>query len=142
MRGYDEELASSYMAAEIHYREIRDGLKDYEKLSPEEREQLLRDVKMMDQHASVTLDIPRTVAPEEVITATVTTRGGADPHVGIQLVETAHRFQARAVSAVGWEIVGPPKVIGPASGHRLSPGDTLWLRPSSMVRRRPLRRAG
>lgn len=122
MRGCDEDLISSYMADEIHYREIREGLKDYEKLSAKERKQLLEDVKMMDQHASVTLDIPQTASPGEVITATVTTRGGADPHVGIQLVDIVHRFQGRAVSAAGWEIVGPPKVIGPDGEEQ-----TAWL---------------
>lgn len=122
MRGCDVDLVSSCMAEETHYREILEGLKEYEKLSEKERKQLLEDVKMTDENAWVKLDVPRTAARGEVITATVTTHGGGDPHVGIQLVDITHRFQARSVFAAGWEIVGPPRVIGPDGEEQ-----TAWL---------------
>ena len=39
--------------------------------------------------------------------------GGAGPAVGVALVDRAHRFFARPASALGFEVVGAPTVIGP-----------------------------
>ena len=39
--------------------------------------------------------------------------GGAGPSVGVGLVDRPHRFFAKPASALGWEVVGAPTIIGP-----------------------------
>jgi hypothetical protein len=80
-------------------------------MSPSDRQKLLADVKTMDQNASVTISVPQSLRPglEAQITAQVK---GGHGIVGVLLVDTDLRFQARPLQSDGWLIVGAPKVWG------------------------------
>src|SRR5947199_7476629 len=85
----------------------------YRDLSPGDREQLIAAIKWMDEQASVTIQAPSQARRSSRIEVTVVTRGGAGPVVGVSLVDSAIRYQARPISANGFKVVGPALVAGP-----------------------------
>ena len=85
----------------------------YRDLSPGDREQLIAAIKWMDEQASVTIKAPIQARRNSAIEVTVVTRGGAGPVVGVSLVDSAIRYQARPISASGFKVVGPALVAGP-----------------------------
>ncbi|GIX49214.1 MAG: hypothetical protein KatS3mg131_3425 [Candidatus Tectimicrobiota bacterium] len=123
---YHPELPAAASQAQVytskHYAALEKGDGAYRLLSAQEREQLLALAKKIDQHASVTLEAPSSAAPGEVITVTVTARGGIGPQVGLMLVDAPLRYQARPIQATGWYIVEAPQVIGPDGQAQ-----TTWL---------------
>ncbi len=129
LKGISEGFANSVMVENRHYKLIEAGEGEYKAMSPEDRAQLLRDVKAMDAAASVTLTAPATARPGQEITVAVTARGGAGPAVGLFLVDTPLRYQARSPAGDGWLIVGPPKIVGPDGKEQ-----TRWIdgRPSGL----------
>ena len=70
-------------------------------------------VRWVDEQAAVTLEAPRLAKKNHRIEVTVVTKGGAGPVVGISLVDSAVRFQARPIPSSGFKVIGPPVVIGP-----------------------------
>jgi len=50
-----ETLAAAQLVEGKHYKAIEEGRGGYKDMSPEERQKLLADVKLMDQNASVTV---------------------------------------------------------------------------------------
>lgn len=105
-----------------HYQALEKGSGGFKLLSTAEREQLLALAKKVDQHSSVTLEAPTSVAPGGTITVAVTAKGGIGPQVGIMLVDEPLRYQARPVQGAGWFITGAPQVIGPDGAAQ-----TTWL---------------
>ena len=87
----------------------------YHELSQPEREQLIAAINWMDKQASVTIRAPGQAKRNSRIEVTVTTRGGAGPVVGVSLVDSAVRFQARPIGSSGFKVIGPALVIGPSS---------------------------
>src|SRR5947209_9733898 len=85
----------------------------YRDLSPADREQLIAAIKWVDEQASVTIKAPIQARRNSPIEVTVITRGGAGPVVGVSLVDSAIRYQARPISASGFKVVGPALVAGP-----------------------------
>src|SRR5213594_5192645 len=85
----------------------------YRDLSPADREQLIAAIKWVDEQASVTIKAPIQARRNSQIEVTVITRGGAGPVVGVSLVDSAIRYQARPISASGFKVVGPALVAGP-----------------------------
>jgi len=85
----------------------------YRDLSPADREQLIAAIKWVDEQASVTIQVPSQARRSSRIEVTVVTRGGAGPVVGVSLVDSAIRYQARPISASGFKVVGPALVVGP-----------------------------
>src|SRR5437867_11257406 len=85
----------------------------YRELSPADREQLIAAIKWVDEQASVTIQVPSQARRSSRIEVTVVTRGGAGPVVGVSLVDSAIRYQARPISASGFKAVGPALVVGP-----------------------------
>lgn len=85
----------------------------YQDLSPEDRETLLAAVAWVDQHASVNIVAPRQARRNSRVDVTVVTTGGAGPVVGLSLVDSPLRFQARTITAGGFKVLGPALVIGP-----------------------------
>src|SRR5438132_490467 len=85
----------------------------YRDLSSADREQLIAAIKWMDEQASVTIKAPSQARRNSQIEVTVVTRGGAGPVVGVSLVDSAIRYQARPISASGFKVVGPALVVGP-----------------------------
>src|SRR2546422_7947589 len=89
----------------------------YRDLSPADREQLIAAIKWMDEQASVTIKAPSQARRNSQIEVTVVTRGGAGPVVGVSLVDSAIRYQARPISSSGFKVVGPALVAGTERGE-------------------------
>src|SRR5439155_15110560 len=85
----------------------------YRDLSAADREQLIAAIKWMDEQASVTIQAPSQARRSSRIEVTVVTRGGAGPVVGVSLVDSAIRYQARPISANGFKVLGPALAAGP-----------------------------
>lgn len=104
-------LANFVFVENRHYKAIEGGTGPYQAMSPEDRQKLLADVKVMDQNASVTLTAPATVQRGQEVQVTATVRGGSE-FVAVALVDTDLQRKARIIQADGWRIVAPPKVWG------------------------------
>jgi len=85
----------------------------YKDLSPEDRELLIAAVKWIDQYASVKLIAPSQARRNSRIDVTVLTRSGVGPVVGVSLVDSTLRYQARSITASGFKVIGPALVQGP-----------------------------
>ncbi len=124
--GYQPELPADQsrklVFTEKHYKALESGAGGFKLLGGDERRKLLALAKKIDKNASVKLEAPTSVAPGEMITVTVTARGGIGPQIGIMLVDEPLRYQARPIQGAGWFIVGPPQVIGPDGKQQ-----TTWL---------------
>src|SRR3990170_3328359 len=83
----------------------------YKAMSPADRQKLLADVKTMDRNASVTISVPQSLRPGQEAQITAQVKGGHGI-VGVLLVDTDLRFQARPLQSDGWLIVGAPKIWG------------------------------
>ncbi len=106
------ERAKSELATNKHFAQIRAGAGKYGELSVEDRARLIGLLSAVDRNSTITLEYPPQVAPGETFQVTVKVTGGAGPSVGVGLVDRSHRFFARPASALGWEVVGAPTIIG------------------------------
>jgi len=84
----------------------------YMELSSEEKEEIIRQAKLIDASSSVVLDAPKKMKAGQEASVTVKARGGNGPVICVMLVDRASRFQARPVSSAGWLIQGAPEVRG------------------------------
>jgi hypothetical protein len=107
------ERATAELPRNKHYAAIQAGTGNYSGLSEEERGRLVELLSAVDLNSTIALEFPAQVAPGETFQVTVKVTGGAGPSVGIGLVDRPHRFFARPASALGWEVVGAPTIIGP-----------------------------
>lgn len=105
--------AVAELAANKHYAAIKAGAGKYAELAEADRARLIELLAAVDQNSTIAMEFPAQVAPGETFQVTVKVTGGAGPAVGIGLVDRAHRFFARPASALGWEVVGAPTIIGP-----------------------------
>lgn len=121
------ERASAELAPNKHYAAIRAGDGKYSELSEKDRVRLIDLLSAVDRNSTIMLEFPAQVAPGETFQITVKLTGGAGPSVGVGLVDRPHRFFARPASALGWEVVGAPTIIGPTGPQ------------SSWIERRPER---
>jgi hypothetical protein len=85
----------------------------YKDLTPAERQSLLNAVKWADEQATVIIKGTAQAKRNSRIEVTVITRGGAGPVVGVSLVDSVVRFQARPIGSSGFKVLGPPLVVGP-----------------------------
>ena len=111
LRGEPEAFANSQVKENKHYKALEEGTGPYQNMSPADRQKLLMDVKTMDENASVTLGAPTSLKPGQEAQITVTVKGGHGP-VGVFLVDTDLRLQARPIQGDGWVIAAAPKVWG------------------------------
>ena len=105
--------ATNQLMTEKHYKALDQGLDAYKLLPAAEREKLLKQVKLVDQNSSISINAPKEVARGKTIKVQVKTKGGIGPGSSVMLVDTNLRMQARPIQGNGWLIVGPPEVIGP-----------------------------
>ena len=105
--------ATAELATNKHFAEITAGTGNYAELSAEERVRLIELLSKVDLNSTIALEFPPQVAPGETFQVTVKITGGAGPAVGVGLVDRSHRFFARPASALGWEVVGAPTILGP-----------------------------
>src|SRR5713226_7151980 len=85
----------------------------YKDLSAQDRETLIAAVKRVDQSASVKIVAPPQVRRNGRIDVTVVTKGGTGPVVGVSLVDSTLRFQARPITSSGFKVIGPAFTLGP-----------------------------
>jgi hypothetical protein len=111
LRNEPEAFAGSQVKETKHYKAIEDGTGPYQQMSPADRQKLLADVKLMDELASITLNLPAALKPGQEAQVTVVVKGG-NGVVGVFLVDTDLRLQARPLQSSGWTIVGAPKTWG------------------------------
>lgn len=122
VRNLPPDFAARQVVDAKHFKAILSGAGAYKDLSPADREKLVEDVKLVDAHAAVTLTAPATVARGQRVTVTVTVKGGSGPVVGVALVDSNLRYQARPIASDGWLVVGAPKVVGPDGAEQ-----TKWV---------------
>src|SRR2546426_170643 len=111
LRNEPEAFATSQIKENKHYKAIEDGIGPYQQMSAADRQKLLADVKAMDENASMALSVPTSLRAGQEVQVTVSVKGGHGV-VGVLLVDTDLRFQARPIQGDGWVIVGAPKVWG------------------------------
>jgi hypothetical protein len=85
----------------------------YKDLSAADRTALIEAIAWVDEQASVSIHAPKQAGRNRPIEVTVVTKGGAGPVVGVSLVDSAVRFQARPIGSSGFKVIGPALVIGP-----------------------------
>ncbi|TLY35138.1 MAG: hypothetical protein E6K60_11475 [Nitrospirae bacterium] len=85
----------------------------YKDLSATDREALINAIKWMDEQSSVVIKAPITVKRNSRMEVSVITKGGAGPVVGVSLVDSGVRFQARSIGSTGFQVLGPALVRGP-----------------------------
>jgi hypothetical protein len=107
------ERAIAELAVNKHFEAIRTGAGKYAALSEPDRAKLIELLSAVDRNSTIALEFPAQVAPGESFQVTVKVTGGAGPAVGVGLVDRSHRFYARPASALGWEVVGAPTIVGP-----------------------------
>jgi hypothetical protein len=97
---------------EKHLKTIKKGA-TYKDLTPTEAEALLKAVQWTDESATVSIKVTSVARRNSSVEVTVITRGGAGPVIGVSLVDSTVRFQARPIGSSGFIVLGPPVVIGP-----------------------------
>jgi hypothetical protein len=114
LRNMAADAAGGLLIDKHHYDQITNGERAYGKLSTDDRTKLLTAVKAMDanSHAELTVSAAK-VKPLGTLTATVKTRGGAGPVVGVMLLDTDLRNQSSPIQTEGFYITDAPKVTGP-----------------------------
>ncbi|TSA04634.1 MAG: hypothetical protein D4R81_01460 [Nitrospiraceae bacterium] len=112
MRELPADVAARETIDSKHLNRIRTD-PSYKDLNAQDRELLIAAVKWIDQYASVNILSPTQARRNSRIDVTVITRGGAGPVVGVSLVDSPLRFQARPVTSSGFKVVGPALATGP-----------------------------
>ena len=106
------EIAMTETIEEKHLKHIQTNVA-YKDLTSAERQSLLNAVKWADEQAAVGITSQTQAKRNTRIEVTVLTRGGAGPVIGLSLVDSVVRFQARPIGSTGFKVLGPPLVIGP-----------------------------
>ena len=112
MRELPADVAARETIDSKHLNRIRTD-PSYKDLNAQDRELLIAAVKWIDQYASVKILSPTQARRNSRIDVTVITRGGAGPVVGVSLVDSTLRFQARPLTSSGFKVIGPALVYGP-----------------------------
>lgn len=102
-------LQNAWVLENRHYKAIEDGTGAYQGMSPSDRQQLLADIKAIDQSAAVSLTAPESARPGQELQVTVAAKGGSGV-LGLALMDSDLRNQGRPIQGDGWVIVGAPKV--------------------------------
>lgn len=112
--GVPEPRVQSELAETKHLAKIRRAVEGspYAKLSAEQRAMLVEDVQKIDEASSVSLEVPKTVAMGQTFEVRVTATGGGGPVVGIALVDSDQRWQARPATSAGFAVLETPRVLG------------------------------
>jgi hypothetical protein len=111
LRNEPEAFAAGQVKEVKHYKAIEEGTGPYQSMSPADRQKLLADVRTMDENASITINVPTNLRPGQEAQITVNVKGGQGA-VGVFLVDSDLRFQARPLQGDGWVIAAAPKISG------------------------------
>ncbi|MFQ5697490.1 MAG: hypothetical protein ACE5IL_04295 [Myxococcota bacterium] len=115
LAGVPPKRAEAELAAHKHLAQIRAAKPEgpYAKLTESEREALIAGIEKIDAAASVEVLAPEQVSPDQIVEVTVRAMGGAGPAVGVALVDSDQRWQARPAPSAGWRVVDRAAVTGP-----------------------------
>jgi hypothetical protein len=114
LRDLAPDAAAGMLPDKHHYAAISSGDRAYSRIEAGDRDKLLAAVKAMDANCKVDLAVSAAkVKPGASLTATVTTRGGAGPVVGVMLTDNDQRYQSSPVQVEGFIITQDPQVTGP-----------------------------
>ena len=115
LRGVPEARVKAELSANKHLAKIRSApaSSPYAKLAASEREALIGAIQKLDAASSVKLIAPSALKVGQVFEVTVEAYGGGGPVVGIALVDSAQRWQARPAPSAGWQVIDKPRVFGP-----------------------------
>jgi hypothetical protein len=105
--------ATTELALHKHFDAIRAGTGNYADLSEPDRVKLVELLSTVDKNSTIGMEFPPSVTPGSTFQVIIKVTGGAGPAVAVGLVDRPHRFFARPASALGWEVVGAPTIIGP-----------------------------
>ncbi len=107
-------FAESELPASKHFGAVRSQQppSPYLELTEEEKTRIIQEAEQIDQNSSVTISGPTEVKQGTKVTVTIKARGGNGPAIGLMLVDKPYRYQARPVTADGWQIVDEPQVKG------------------------------
>ncbi|HEX9801750.1 MAG TPA: hypothetical protein VGB35_00700 [Gammaproteobacteria bacterium] len=117
-KGYMPEMPAAYAEGELpeakHYGMVRAQLppSPYLELTDEEKKRIIEQAEQIDKEASVAIQAPAEAKRGEKITLTIRARGGNGPAIGLMLVDKPYRYQARPLTADGWQIATAPRVRG------------------------------
>jgi hypothetical protein len=113
--GVPEQRVQAELADAKHLAKIRGAAEGspYAKLSAEQRATLLEDVQKIDDASSISLAVPPTLGVGQKFEVTVTAIGGGGPVVGIALVDSNQRWQARPATSAGFAVLDTPSVRDP-----------------------------
>jgi len=112
-REMPKEHAAQQLVEGKHLATITKGAGAYEKVSEPDRAALIEQIRAVDTATTIALDAPKTVKPGASVTVTAKAHGGAGPVVGVMLLDSDLRYQARTPASDGWMISGAPAVTGP-----------------------------
>lgn len=115
LQGLPPQRASNELAATKHLATIRAAGEGspYAELTDAQRDALIAGIEAIDAGSTVRLLVPDTLAPGAVFEATVEATGGGGPVVGLALVDSNQRYQARPAASAGWRVIERPRVVGP-----------------------------
>lgn len=108
------ELAEKELPEAKHYGMVRmDGPPSpYIELTKDEKERLIKAAKEIDANSRVTVSAPGKTSPGTEIKVTVSAKGGNGPVIGVMLLDSALRYQARPIASEGWLVSAEPEVKG------------------------------
>lgn len=112
------EMPDAYARGELpgakHYAMVRAQLppSPYLELTEEAKGLLIQTAEQIDKDASVAIQAPAEVKRGEKLTLTILAKGGNGPAIGLMLVDKPYRYQARPVTADGWQIIDAPRIRG------------------------------
>lgn len=108
------DLAEKELPEAKHYGMVRMGAppSPYIELTKDEKERLIKAAKEIDANSRVTVSAPGRTSPGSEIKVTVSARGGNGPVIGVMLVDSALRYQARPIASEGWLVTAEPEVKG------------------------------
>jgi hypothetical protein len=115
LQGVPVQRVQAEQAANKHLAKIRAGKPDgpYAKLSEAQRAGLITGIEQIDTASKVEVVAPAELKAGQVFEVTVNATGGGGPVIGIALVDSNQRWQARPAPSAGWHVVDKPSVIGP-----------------------------
>jgi hypothetical protein len=113
--GVPEARVQAELADKKHLARIRApaDASPYAKLGQAERAALVQGIQKIDQASSIRVAAPARIQAGQVFEVTATATGGGGPVIGIALVDSDQRWQARPAPSAGWFVVDAPRVTGP-----------------------------
>jgi hypothetical protein len=115
LQGVPSQRVQAELMATKHIAKIRAAKEGspYAELTPEQREALIKAIEQIDAASRIEILAPSALKVDQVFEVTLTATGGAGPVVGLALVDSDQRWQARPAASAGWQVLDKPTVNGP-----------------------------